>query len=348
MLNIIENDIKNIIKNVNLGYFKKKKILIFGSSGVIGQYFLILFINLFKNKFSPNKVTLITKNKIPFYLDFLKKNKKIKIINCNISEFDFTKIKKHDVIIFAGGYGQPSKFLKNPIETINLNTKILIKFISKLNKNGKFLFISSSEIYNGNNKKKLTEKDIGSTNTDDPRGCYIEAKRCGEAIINAYNKEFKIDAKSIRLCLAYGPGAKKEDGRVLNQFIERSINKKILSIKDSGLAIRRYIYVADAIRMMLNIILFGRHIVYNVAGQEIITIGGLGKKIAKLLKVPVKFEKKSSLKGSPKNIALSIKRYQSEFGNEKLVNIEQGLKNTVEWYRKLYNKKKGINYKSNQ
>jgi UDP-glucuronate decarboxylase len=348
MLNIIENDIKKIIKSVNLRYFKKKKILIFGSSGVIGQYFLILFINLFKNKFSPSKITLITKNKIPFYLDFLKKNKKITIINCNISEFDFTKIKKHDVIIFAGGYGQPSKFLSNSIETINLNTKILIKFISKLKKSGKFLFISSSEIYNGNNKKKITEKDIGSTNTDDPRGSYIEAKRCGEAIINAYNKEFKIDAKSIRLCLAYGPGAKKEDGRVLYQFIERSINKKILSIKDNGLAIRRYIYVADAIRMMLNIILFGRHIVYNVAGKEIITIGSLGKKIAKLLKVPVKFEKKLSLRGSPKNISLSIKRYQSEFGNEKLVNIEQGLKNTVEWYRKLYNKKNSINSKNNQ
>jgi nucleoside-diphosphate-sugar epimerase len=114
------------------------------------------------------------------------------------------------------------------------------------------------------------------------------------------------------------------------------------------LAIRRYIYVADAIRMMLNIILFGRHIIYNVAGQEVITIGSLGKKIAKLLKVQVKFEKKSSLEGSPKNIALSIKRYQSEFGNEKLVNIEQGLKNTVEWYRKLYNKKKSINSKNNQ
>lgn len=338
MLNIIENDIKKIIKSVNCEYFKKKNILIFGSSGVIGQYFLILFLNLFKNKLSPKKITLITKKKIPFYLNFLKKNRKITIINCNISDFNFTKIKKHNVIIFAGGYGQPSKFLKNPVETINLNTNILIKFISKLKKGGKFLFISSSEIYNGNDKKELTEKDIGSTNTDDPRGCYIEAKRCGEAIINAYNKEFNIDAKSIRLCLAYGPGAKKEDGRVLNQFIERSINKKILSIKDSGLAIRRYIYVADAIRMMLNIILFGRHIVYNVAGQEKITIGSLGKKIAKLLKVPVKFEKKSPLEGSPKNIALSIKRYESEFGKKKLINIEQGLRNTIEWYRKLYKK----------
>lgn len=340
MLNIIENDIKNIIKSVNLGYFKKKKILIFGSSGVIGQYFLLLFINLFKNKFSPEKLTLITKNKIPFYLNFIKKNKKVTIINCNISDFDFTKIKKHDVIIFAGGYGQPSKFLQNPIETININTKILIKFISKLKNGGKFLFISSSEIYNGNDKKKLTEKDIGSTNTDDPRGCYIEAKRCGEAIINAYNKKFKIDAKSIRLCLAYGPGAKKKDGRVLNQFIERSINKKILSIKDSGSSIRRYIYVADAIRMMLNIILFGKHTVYNVAGQKIITISSLGKKIAKFFNVQVKFEKNSSLEGSPKNISISIKRYQSEFGNEKLVNIESGLKNTVEWYRKLYKKSK--------
>lgn len=334
MINIISEDIKSLTKTINAGYFKGKKILIFGGTGIIGQYFLIFFLSL-KLKKSISKITIIIKNDLPNYLKFLNKNNKVKIIKCNITKYNFSKIDKYDVIIFSGGYGQPSKFLKNSLETIEINTNVLMKFFSKLKKNGKFLYISSSEIYNGNNKKKITENDIGFTNTNDPRSSYIEAKRCGETIVNIFAKKYNIDAKSIRLSLAYGPGVKKDDGRVLNEFITRSIKNKILYVMDSGNAIRRYIYIADAIYMMINILIFGKKNIYNVAGKEKTSISSIAKKIGKILQIKVKFKKKSSLKGSPKNTSLSINRYESEFGKTKLTSLDKGLNKTIDWYQNL-------------
>lgn len=245
------------------------------------------------------------------------------------------KYKKYDCIIFAAGYAQPSKFIENSIETIEINTFSLKKFILHLRKKGKFLYLSSSEVYNKNKKNILTEEDIGNTNTNDPRACYIEAKRCGEAIANIYKKKYNLDIKIIRLCLTYGPGAKKNDGRALYEFIQRCIEEKKLLINDSGTAIRKYIYILDAIKMMLKILLYGKSLTYNVAGKEKITIGELAKKIGKITKKPVYFNKKLSLAGSPKNISLSIKKYENEFGKLKLIKINEGLTKTVSWCKKL-------------
>ena len=83
MIKIIKEDIKKIIKLPNLNFFNQKKILIFGASGIVGQYFLIFFLELLNKKHAPLQITLIFKNKIPDYLKFLRKNKRIKInANC--------------------------------------------------------------------------------------------------------------------------------------------------------------------------------------------------------------------------------------------------------------------------
>jgi dTDP-glucose 4,6-dehydratase/UDP-glucuronate decarboxylase len=338
MFKIILDDTKTLVKENSCKYFKNKKILILGYSGIIGQYFVGLFLNLLNTECSPKSITLTSKNKNPSHLNFLKKIKKIKIIQNDISKSKLQAFKKYDCIIFSAGYGQPSKFLNNPLETISLNTTILNYFIHKLNPKGKFLYLSSSEIYNKSKNKNLTENNIGLTNTDDPRACYIEAKRCGETIINIHKKIHNIDAKSIRLCLAYGPGSKKKDGRVIYQFIERSIKNKSLEVQDSGVAKRKYIYILDAIKMMLNIIAFGKETTYNIAGQESVTIKSLAKKITDILNVKLRFKNNGSLPGSPKHISLSIKRYVDEFGKINLTKIDDGLKKTVGWYKLLMKK----------
>jgi nucleoside-diphosphate-sugar epimerase len=335
MFQIILDDLKKIFKNEKFYFFKKKDILILGGTGIVGQYFIGFFFLLSKTKWAPKTITVSHKNKLPHYLNLLTKNTKFKFIKNDISKEKKNEYKKYDCIIFAAGYAQPSKFIENSIETIEINTFSLKKFILHLRKKGKFLYLSSSEVYNKNKKNILTEDDIGNTNTNDPRACYIEAKRCGEAIANIYKKKYNLDIKIIRLCLTYGPGAKKNDGRALYEFIQRCIEEKKLLINDSGTAIRKYIYILDAIKMMLKILLYGKSLTYNVAGKEKITIGELAKKIGKITKKPVYFNKKLSLAGSPKNISLSIKKYENEFGKLKLIKINEGLTKTVSWCKKL-------------
>ena len=66
-----------------------------------------------------------------------------------------------DYIIHAAGYSQPAKFLDDKVKTIKLNTLSTIELLKKLNPQGKFLFVSTSELYNGLEKEFVTESDIG-------------------------------------------------------------------------------------------------------------------------------------------------------------------------------------------
>ena len=80
----------------------------------------------------------------------------------------------------------------------------MMNLFKYLRPNGKFLFMSTSEIYSGLEGKHC-ETQIGTTTTEHERSCYIEAKRCGEAICNIY-KNIGYNVKVIRLCLGYGIG----------------------------------------------------------------------------------------------------------------------------------------------
>ena len=185
-----------------------------------------------------------------------------------------------DYIIHAAGYGQPQMFSKDKLKTIEVNTEYTNTLFKSLKKGGKFLFISSSEIYSGA-KSPHKETDMGTTTPQHSRACYIEGKRCGEAICMAY-KEQGYDVKIARLALAYGPGTKKGDTRVINQFIEQALTTGKIQMKDKGESWRTYCYVEDVAEMMLDILFKGKDVVYNVGGDTRVTIDSLARAIATL------------------------------------------------------------------
>ena len=334
IFNIILNETKKIHKGSKFKFLKNKTILITGATGLLGNYMVAFFFNTLESKYSPKKISLIFKNNLPSYLNFLKVNKKIDLIQKDLTKLNASNIKKQDYIIHLAGYGQPFKFMKNEMKTFHLNTVTLECLIRRTKSNGNFLYLSSSEIYSGLNGM-VNENQVGNTNTDHPRSCYIESKRGGETILNIYKKKLSIKAKSARLCLAYGPGTKKGDARVLNQFIEKGLSKKNITMNDSGTAIRSYIYVADATKMLLNILFFGKHSIYNVGGKEKISIKKLANKIGKILKAPVMESSKIYSKkiGSPKHAMVDIGLYEKEFKKMSLTKLDEGLRNTIEWQR---------------
>jgi nucleoside-diphosphate-sugar epimerase len=205
----------------------------------------------------------------------------------------------------------------------------------KLSKRGKFLFVSSSEIYSGLKKPPFKESEAGITNTTHPRACYIEAKRCAEAICLAYRKK-GIDAKAVRLSLAYGPGTRPGDKRVLNSFIEKALTGKI-ALLDQGEAKRTYCYISDATEIMWNVLLHGKEPIYNVGGNSRTTIRELAEKIGKYLDAPVILPSKiQDMAGAPEDVYLDMTKVQEEFNKIEYVILDEGLKNTIEWQRQLY------------
>lgn len=337
---ILQKDAKIVCGKVDMKELAGKTMIVTGASGLIGINFLMSlkeFCAKLEVKNPPNITAVIFGDMKKCFSDFIG-FKELSFKKGDITDIDFVgTLPESDYIIHAAGYGQPGKFMQDKVKTISINTSSTMSLLKKLKPDGKFLFISSSEVYSGLTDSPYREDQIGTTNTMHPRACYIEGKRCGEAICGAYFQKGR-KVKSARLSLAYGPGTKPHDMRVLNSFIERGLTGKI-ELMDSGQAKRTYCYVSDAVEIMWNILLFGKQPIYNVGGFSATTIASLAENIGKILKAEVSIpEADTGLSGAPDDVRLDMSLVRKEFNKlqSDYTSLESGLKNTIEWQRELY------------
>jgi nucleoside-diphosphate-sugar epimerase len=337
MLEIIYKDADKTINSIDFSKLANKKILITGASGLIGLHSVATLVQLKKKK--DLEIFCWVNSKL---------DKKISNLfeTCNVIFGNLTDAKtiaevneKFDVIIHAAGYAQPQKFTGDKLNTIKLNTETTNNLFNLLKPNGTFVFCSTSEIYSGLVKENITEEEIGTTTPDHPRSCYIESKRCGETICHAY-KDKGFDVKIARISLAYGPGTRINDSRVMHSIIQKGLEQGEITLLDSGMSMRTYGYVMDLVKMIFNITLHGKNTVYNVCGDSKILISELASKISNKLNCSLSIPKddKNALSGNPKAVNLSLKRYTNEFGKPQFIKIEEGIEKTISWQKYICDK----------
>jgi nucleoside-diphosphate-sugar epimerase len=328
-MNFLKEDINRIVENIDFTSLQNKKVLITGASGLVGFY-LTQCVKRLQNELNI-EVYLSYKNNIPSYLK-------------DYYDFPYTEIKEDitsvklepkffDVIIHSSGYAQPMKFLSDSLTTIKINTHATINLLDSLKTDGKFLFVSTSELYSGNDNFNIDESQIGTTTPSHNRACYIESKRCGETICHSYIAS-GYDVKIARLSLAYGPFTKLGDLRVLNSIIDKGLNKDAIELMDDGSALRTYCYITDVIEMFWNVLLHGKEVTYNVSGFSSSSIKELAENVGKILDkkviAPVSLD---GLAGSPKVVNISSEKYINEFQKQNFIGMEYGLENVIEWMK---------------
>jgi len=339
MLEIIKNDIDKI--KIDLSKLRNKTVLITGASGLIGIY-ILSYLKKYQEEYN---VIIYTWNKNPINAIFLPLFSFCRTTIGDITDKSmFDNLPQFDVIIHAAGYGQPMKFLQNKLKTIELNTLSTIWLFEKLKKNGIFLFVSTSELYSGLENYNISENQIGTTTPTHPRAAYIEGKRCGETICHSYIEQEGINAKIIRLSLAYGPGTQENDMRVVNSLIQKVITEDNIRLMDAGQAVRTYCYITDVIEMLFNVMLFGKDSTYNVGGLTSCTILEIAQMIGKAYnKEVIPSINENELQGNPKIVNISIEKYINEFNKTNFVPLNEGLHNTIMWQTKLYEARRNHN-----
>lgn len=332
---IITEDAGELRDRLDCGGLDRSRFLITGSSGLIGIYFLALLRSII-DRTSGMTVTLVVLSNPTSMFRKLADHPRIEIRQGDVGDPMFCRsLPQADVIVHSAGYGQPGLFMANPAATLALNTAGTIELLGRLAPGGRFLFTSSAEVYTGLDRLLLRETDIGTTNTDHPRACYIEGKRAGEALCVAY-RERGVAAKAARIALTYGPGTKPHDRRVLNMFIEKGLSGRI-DLMDSGAALRTLIYIADTVEALWNILMAGRHTVYNVGGEVEVSILDLAQEIGQQMGVPVRApDADKGIAGAPQSVRLDMSRYRDEFGQQALRPLTDGLARTIAWQRALY------------
>jgi UDP-glucuronate decarboxylase len=322
-LGIIYSDAHKVIEAVDFSWLEGKSVLVTGATGQIGTHFLAT-LGLLKNDGMKIKAYGYCHSEPE---DHTKEIACLDDIQLLSEQNVFTDL---DAVIHLAGYAQPSRFTKNPAETIRINVEWTRQLLQYLKPGGKFLFASSSEVYSG--LSNADEYQIGTTNPYHPRAGYIEGKRCGEAVVNAFRETGVVDAQSARLSLVYGPGARRGDSRAVSTFIDQSLKDGVVAMKFSGDELRTFCYIRDAVEIMWNILLHGTKAVYNVGSPNSYTIENVACEIARLSGSRL-FTGSNQMAGASGNVVMDVWRVMNEFKKAHFVGLEEGLRNTIEWHK---------------
>jgi len=334
----ILNDAKAVSDKIDFSELQGKSILITGASGLIGHYLVASLQNAYQNGIKFANLFLVIKSEPSDCFVDLIRDLPVTIIKGDLTDIHFlSSLPMADFIIHAAGYGQPGKFMIDQVKTLALNTVTTLQTLEKLKPGGKYLFLSTSEVYSGLNHPPYTEEQIGTTNTDHFRACYIEGKRSGEALVYAFRAK-GVEASSARVSLAYGPGTRTDDARVINDFIRKAILDGKIELKDAGSSMRTYLYVTDAVEILFQILFKGKQGVYNVGGHSRTSILGLARSIGGVLTIPVSSPPSGNtgVIGAPDDVYLDMSRVENEFGKTEYISLEDGLRRTIEWQEHLY------------
>lgn len=272
---IVKEDIQDIISscssNLLINKLSNKTILITGSSGMIGSYFVYTILELNETYNANIKLKLVVRdeNKLD---DYVKYNSYVEIIVQDV--IDKLNINGPvDYIIHAASPASPKIMSKYPVETNLANTigtANTLKLAKEKNATG-YLFISSREVYGEptENQSLFTENGpLGQVNPLVPRNGYAEGKKVAENLCVGYREEYGVNAKIVRLAHTYGPGMSIYDGRVQADFLKNIINNEDIVLKSDGSSIRTYTYISDAIKAMLLVLLKSTDYIYNISSEN--------------------------------------------------------------------------------
>ncbi|MBA7514657.1 UDP-glucose 4-epimerase [subsurface metagenome] len=176
----------------------------------------------------------------------------------------------------------------NPIRSIEINvlgTEIVLRLAEKNKK--KVIITSSSEIYGKNQKEVFTESDgrvLGTTLTH--RWSYSCSKALGEFLALAYWREKCLPVIIVRLFNTCGPRQRGNYGMVVPRFIEQAISGKPITIYGDGNQTRSFAYISDVVNGMVSLANHPGAVgeIFNLGGEQEITISDLAKKVKRLTK----------------------------------------------------------------
>ena len=230
----------------------------------------------------------------------------------------------------------PPQYDANPIHTLKVGTVGTMNMLGLARaKSATFLLASTSEVYGDPLVHPQPETYWGNVNPIGPRGCYDEAKRCAEAFAMAYHRAHEVDTRIIRIFNTHGPRMQVSDGRAVPNFMAQAIRGEPLTVYGDGSQTRSLCYVSDLVRGVLAVLERADEMPVNLGNPHEVTMLQLAETIIKLAGSRSTIEHRELPVDDPKQRQPDIKRARALLGWEPEVDLEAGLKRTLEYFRSV-------------
>jgi nucleoside-diphosphate-sugar epimerase len=240
-----------------------------------------------------------------------------------------------EAIFHLASPASPVGYMEHPIETILVNSQGTYHMLQQARKQkALFLFSSTSEAYGDPLVHPQREDYWGNVNPIGPRACYDESKRLGETLTMEYYRQYQVNVRIVRIFNTYGPHSQAEDGRMVPNFITRALENEPLTVYGDGGKTRSICYVSDLVEGLL-LAMFKPHTageVFNLGNTEEHSVLEFAQTIIRLCGASSRIVFEPSRIDDPERRRPDISKARQVLGWQLKVNMEDGLRRTIEWF----------------
>jgi len=240
------------------------------------------------------------------------------------------KFKPSCIVHFAASTHVDRSFLY-PEEFFQANaygTFTLLEVLRNLKDKPRLLYISTDEVFGDVPTGFCKEED-----RLEPRNPYSASKAAAEQFVNAYRHSYEVPTVIVRLMNNFGPRQHPE--KLISKIITRCLTDTPFTLFKGG-STRGWIYVEDSCRAIDEVLIRGKTgEIYHVPPTAYKTVPEVAETILNIMSKQELFQgfKGRRLKDDER-YSLDGSKLMYGLGWRPSTEFEEGLKQTIEWYRK--------------
>jgi dTDP-glucose 4,6-dehydratase len=311
------------------------KLLVTGGAGFIGSNFVRMALT---DKFTDFNVEQLTVLDLLTYagdeesLKPIASDKCYKFVKGDIRDLELAKklMQESDQVVHFAAESHVDRSIEGGSEFVSTNvmgTQVLLDAARSSNIK-RFVHVSTDEVYGS-----ISEGSWPEDHSLLPNSPYSASKAGSDLLVRAYNRTHKLDTVITRCSNNYGQYQFPE--KVMPLFITNIIEGKKVPLYGNGLNVRDWLHVDDHCRGIALALTKGRAgEVYNIGGGTELTNVELTHKILKAMGVGEEFiQPVEDRKGHDLRYSVDISKINKELGYSPQVNFEEGLEQTINWYK---------------
>lgn len=238
-----------------------------------------------------------------------------------------------DYVMNLASPASPKDYMEHPIETLRTGSEGTRGLLEYARRHGAgYLLASTSECYGDPLEHPQRETYWGNVNPNGPRSCYDEAKRFAEAMTMAYRRTYGVKTSIVRIFNTFGPRMQLDDGRVVPSFMGSALRGEPITVYGDGSQTRSFCYVSDLVDGIVRLAGSGYPDPVNIGNPMELTVLEFAKRIEALTGTTAGIVFHPLPEDDPKRRQPDITRAREVLGWEPRVDLETGLRLTVEYF----------------
>jgi len=312
-----------------------KRILITGGAGFLGSHLCDRLIKEGHEVLCVDNFFTGSRHNIVHLLD----NKNFELLRHDVT---FPLYVEVDEIYNLACPASPVHYQFDPVQTTKTSVMGAINMLGLAKRTkAKVLQASTSEVYGDPEIHPQPETYKGNVNPIGIRACYDEGKRCAETLFFDYHRQHNVQIKVMRIFNTYGPRMHQNDGRVVSNFIVQALKGENITVYGEGNQTRSFCYCDDLLDGMIRLMNSDNSITgpINIGNPIEFTILELAQKVIELTNSKSKIIYMSLPQDDPMQRKPVIDLAKEKLGWEPKVQLEDGLKKTIEYFDQTLNRK---------